>query len=128
MAAQKGQAIIFCSCGFFLLLSLFFSSILSGRRLDVYHAATHDVALVRIQNACLKSAVRGSLKIQDAKITQKSPSAHHRTTLSGYIFATKAVVPCQNKIILKNFRPEPPPSVDRPKIILFEHGTTSEMK
>jgi len=33
-----------------------------------------------------------------------------------------------NKIILKNFRPEPPPSVNRPKIILFQHGTTSEMK
>jgi len=32
------------------------------------------------------------------------------------------------KIILKNFRPYPPPSVDRPKIILFQHGTTSEMK
>jgi len=28
---------------------------------------------------------RGSLKIQDANITQKSPSMHHRTTLSGYI-------------------------------------------
>ena len=32
---------------------------------------------------------------------------------------SKAVVPCQNKIILKNFRPEPPPSVDRPKIFYF---------
>ena len=31
------------------------------------------------------------------------------------------------KIILKNFRAEPPPSVDRPKIILFLHGTTSEI-
>jgi len=40
----------------------------------------------------------------------------------------KAVVPCQNKIILKNFRPESPPSVDRPKMILFQHGTMSEMK
>jgi len=40
---------------------------------------------------------------------------------------SKAVVPCQNKIILKNFRPEPPPSVDRPKIILFQHGTTSKI-
>ena len=40
----------------------------------------------------------------------------------------KAVVPCQNKIILKNFRPEPPPSVDRPKVILFQHGTTYKMK
>ena len=36
----------------------------------------------------------------------------------------KAVVPCQNKIVLKNFRP---PSVDRPKIILFQHGATSKM-
>jgi len=36
----------------------------------------------------MKCAARGSLKMQDAKINQKSPSAHHRTTLSGYIFAT----------------------------------------
>jgi len=38
----------------------------------------------------LKRAARGSLKIQDAKITKNSPSAHHRTTLLGYIFATRA--------------------------------------
>jgi len=40
------------------------------------------------------------------------------------------VVPCQNKIILKNFRPEPPPSVDRrnPKIILFQAWFHHEMK
>jgi len=30
------------------------------------------------------------MKIQDTKTRQKSPSAHHRTTFSGYIFATKA--------------------------------------
>jgi len=41
---------------------------------------------------------------------------------------SKGVVPYQNKIVLKNFRPEPPPSVDHPKIILFQHGTTSEIK
>ena len=40
---------------------------LSRRRLDVYHTSTHGVALVRIQNAGLKHAARGSLKIQDAK-------------------------------------------------------------
>ena len=28
--------------------------------------------------------------MQDAKIAKISPSAHHRTTLLGYIFATKA--------------------------------------
>jgi len=33
-----------------------------------------------------------------------------------------------NNFISKNFRPEPPPSVDRPKMILFQHGTRSEMK
>jgi len=37
----------------------------------------------------LKCAARASMKIQDAKIKQKSPSAHHRITSSGYIFATK---------------------------------------
>jgi len=37
---------------------------------------------VRIYNACLKCAARDSLKIQDAKITQKkSLSAHHRKSL-----------------------------------------------
>jgi len=41
---------------------------------------------------------------------------------------SKGVVPCYNKIILENFRHELPPSVDRRKIISFQHGTTSEMK
>jgi len=52
------------------------------------------VAFVRIYDAGLKRAAYGSLKIQDAKnrqkIAKKSPPLHHRTTLSGYIFATKA--------------------------------------
>jgi len=52
----------------FLSFFLRFSSPnLSGRRLDVYHTSTHDVALVRIYNAGLKCTARGSLKIQDAK-------------------------------------------------------------
>jgi len=51
----------------FFFLSFFSSPNLSGRRLDVYHISTHRVALVRIWNACLKCAVRSSLKIQDAK-------------------------------------------------------------
>ena len=47
----------------------FFSSPnLSGRRLDVYHTLAHGVALVRIYNAGLKCAARGSLQIQDAEI------------------------------------------------------------
>jgi len=55
----------------FLLSSSFFSSPnLSRRRLDICHTSTHGVALVRISDAGLKHAARGSLKLQDAK---KSP-------------------------------------------------------
>jgi len=85
-----GQTIIFASCGFFFLLLLFSSPTLSHRRLDVCHTSTHGVALVRIYDAGLKRAARGSLKIQDAKCRQKSPFRDHRTILSGYIFATEA--------------------------------------
>jgi len=62
---------------FFLSFSVFFlifsSPNLSGRRVDVYHRPTsiHGEALVRIKNAGLKCAARGSLEIQDAKMTQK---------------------------------------------------------
>jgi len=44
-----GQTVIFSSCGFYLLPSVFFPSPnLSGRTVDVYHISTHDVALVRV--------------------------------------------------------------------------------
>ena len=56
------------SSSFFFFIS---SPNLSGQRLDVYHTSAHGVDLVRIQNAGLKCAARGSLKIQDAKMTQK---------------------------------------------------------
>ena len=56
----------------------FFSSPnLSGRRLDAYHTLAHGVALVRL------AANTGR---------KKSPSRHHRTTLSGHVFATKAYI------------------------------------
>jgi len=53
---------------------LFSPSIPSRRRLNVYHTATHDVALVRIYNAGLSCVARGSLKIQDVKIVKNSSS------------------------------------------------------
>jgi len=66
-----------------LLLSFFFSSPnLSRRRLEVCHTSTHGVALVRIPDAGLKRAPRGSLQIQNAKNRQKLSSRHHRTTIS----------------------------------------------
>jgi len=77
---------------FLLSFFLFSSPNLSRRTLDVYHTSTHGVALVRIWNACMKRAARGLLKIQHAKMTKNLPPGHHRTTLSGYIFASKACI------------------------------------
>jgi len=61
-----GQAIIFLPCGFFFYL-LFSLLDLSHHSLDVCRTSTHGVALVRISDAGVKHAARGSLKIQDAK-------------------------------------------------------------
>jgi len=38
-------------------------------------------------------------KIQDAKIAKNSPSAHHHTTLLGYIFAAKACIDNRKKML-----------------------------
>jgi len=61
---------MFCpvvSSSFFLFIFLFFSPNLSRRTLDVCHTSTHGVALVRIYDAGLKFAARGSLEMQDPK-------------------------------------------------------------
>jgi len=57
---------------------------------------------VRIQNAGLKGAARGSVQMQDPKSRQKSPSGHHPTTLSGYIFATEACIDNRKKSLSSN--------------------------
>jgi len=98
------RTLYFCPVVSFYLSSIFFFYSLpnlSGRTLHVYHTSTHGAALVQIKNAALKCAARGSLQIQDAKMMQKSPSAHHRTTLSGYIFATKACIENRKKKLVK---------------------------
>jgi len=41
--------------------------------------------------------------MQDAKIAKKSPSVHHRTTLSGYIFATKAGIDNNKKLVKQQY-------------------------
>jgi len=57
------------------------------------------VALVRISDAGLKHAAPGSLQIQDAKSRQKIAIWAHRSTLLGYIFATKAHIDNQKKLV-----------------------------
>jgi len=46
----------------------------------------------------MKRGARGSLEMQDKKIAKNSPSGHRRTTLSGYIFATKARIDNRKKL------------------------------
>jgi len=47
----------------------------------------------------MKRAARGSLKYRTQKWRKKSPSGHHRTTLSGYILVTKACIDNRKKIV-----------------------------
>ena len=44
-------------------------------------------------------------KYRTQKIDKNSPSAHHRTTLSGYIFATKALIDNRKKIVKQQYLP-----------------------
>jgi len=86
--------IFYLFLSFFLFLLGFYSPNLSGRRLNVYHTCTHGVALGLKCTAC------GWLKIQDAK---KSPSRHHRTSLSSCIFATKSRIGnCKKNLLNSN--------------------------
>jgi len=110
-----GQTIIFLSCGFFLLmatlcnrgplyfcpvvtifLSFFSSPNLSGRRLDVYHTSTvHTWCDLSANLECMSEMCGTWLAANTGR--KKSPFWHHRTTLSGCIFATKARVDNRKK-------------------------------
>jgi len=42
-------------------------------------------------------------KYRTQKVAKKSPSGHHRTTLSGYIFATKARIDNRKKLVKQQY-------------------------
>jgi len=72
-ADQPGslQTIIFLPCGFFFLLLLsFFPRLISAVTDWMSAILAHIVALVRISDAGLKRAARGSLQMQDAEVMQ----------------------------------------------------------
>jgi len=77
---------VVCYSSFFFFFSL---PNLSRHRLDVCHTSTHGVAFVRVKRAGNTGR-------------KNSPSGHHRTTLSGYIFATKAHIDNQKKNLLSS--------------------------
>jgi len=97
------QAITFLPCDFFYLSSFFFSSpILNCHRLDVYHTSTHGVDLVRILRCRSETCCTRLAKSTGRK---KSPSRHRHTTLSGYIFTTKARIDNRKKIVRQQYLP-----------------------
>jgi len=91
-------------CGHYIFVLFLFSFFLSffprlisaDRRLDVYYTSAPGVALVRIYNACLKCAARGSLEMHDSKNCQKFTIAQN---LTGYIFAAKARIDSRKKSV-----------------------------
>ena len=84
-------------CGFFLLL-LFSSPNLSGPKLDVYH--TYTWCGLRANLECRSEMCCTRLAKNTGR--KKSPSGHHRTTLSGYIFATKACIDNRKNLLNSN--------------------------
>jgi len=44
--------------------------------------------------------------LQNAQITKNSPSGHHPTTLSSYIFATKARIDNRKKSVKQQYLPQ----------------------
>ena len=102
LRSRYGHYIFVLFPTFFLLFS---SPNLSGRRLDVYHTSAHGVALVRIYNAGLKCAARGSLEMQDAKNRQKFAICAPSHNFVGPVFATKAHIDNREKIVKQQYLP-----------------------
>ena len=95
-----GQTIKVLPCGFYLSICLFSSPNLSGRSWMSTILGHNGVALMRIWNAGLKKVLHAAgWKYR----TQKSPFWHHRTTLSGYIFGTKACIDNRKKLVKQQY-------------------------
>jgi len=110
---------------FLLFLSLFFlafSQRLQNGCVPYFHTWC-GLSANGIYNACLKWAARGSVKYSTQKIAKKSPSAHHRTNLSGYIFATKARIDNRRKHLDSNISSTCPRNMTNPGPLAAEIGS-----
>jgi len=87
-----GQAIIFLPCGFFFLFLLFFPRLISA------WCGLNANLECRSETCCARLAENTGCK----KSPKKWPVGHHPTTLSGYIFATKACFDDRKKNLLSS--------------------------
>jgi len=99
------RTLYFCPVVSFYVSFFYSSPNLSGHRLDVYHTSYFHTWCgpsanleCRSEMCCTRLAGNTGQK----KWCKKSPSAHHRTTLSGYIFATKARIDNRKKNLLSS--------------------------
>ena len=86
----------------FLSFFFFSSPILSGCRLDVYHTSTRYGLSANLECRYKMCCARLAENTEHKTYAKKSPSVHHRTTLSGYIFATKAGIDNRKKNLLNS--------------------------
>jgi len=89
MAALWNRAGHYIFALWFLSFYLSFFSRLISAAADwisiVYHTSTHDVALVRIYNMVWNVLQADRWKYRTQKWCKKSPSEHHRTTISSQL-------------------------------------------
>jgi len=98
-----GQTIIFSSCGFYLLLSSFFPCLTPAATHWMSTILPHMVwPLCEFRMQVWNVLHTAHWKYRTQKSCKKSPSGHHRTTLSGYTFATKACIHNRKKNLLSS--------------------------
>ena len=86
---------------FVVVVLLFFSR---RRRVDVCHTCLHTWCGLSVNLRCRSETccTRLAANTGHKKSRQKSPSGDHHTTLSGYIFATKAHIDNRKKNLLSS--------------------------
>jgi len=107
MAAQhsRTRTYIFSSCGFFFLLFYFLAH---SQRSDIgclpyFHTwCGLGANLECMSEMCWK---RLADKYRTQKWRKNSPSGYHRTTLSGYIFPTKANIDNRTNLVKQQYLP-----------------------
>jgi len=102
MAALRSRCGHYIFALWSLLLSSFFHRLISAVADWMSTILAHMVWPQCELECILKCTSRGSLKIHDSKNRQKSSSGHHRTILSGCIFAIKACIDNRKKFLINN--------------------------
>jgi len=81
--------------------SFFFPS--PNLRLDVCHTHTWCGLSANLECRSEKCCTRLAENTGRKKIAKNLPSGHHCTTLSGYIFATKALIDSRKKLVKQQY-------------------------